>query len=267
MIKRSINCLLMAILLCTSSQAFGQNDKLDVDFSADVMSRYVWRGTQFGGNSPSLQPSMSVTYKGLEFGAWAAYSLTGSNTAQELDLYVTYTLPNELFSFTLTDYYFPTETDDYNYFEYNNDRTGHVVEGMISFNGTEKIPFGLTFAVNFWGADAIRLGDNSTKDDFNKKTGLQYSSYLELSYTRTLNNNVGFNAFIGANLTEAKASDVNAGYVGENGYYGTKSGIVNLGCTLTKDVVISDKISFPVSASLITNPADEKIYLVFGLSF
>jgi hypothetical protein len=266
MIKRSINCLLMALLLCTSSYSFGQNDKLDVDLSADVMSRYVWRGTQFGGNSPSLQPSMSVTYRGLEFGAWGAYSLGGTNSGQELDLYLKYTLPNERFSLTITDYYFPTENEDYKYFEYNNDRTGHVMEGMISFNGTEKIPFGLTLAVNFWGADAIRLGDNPAKADFNKKTGLQYSSYLELSYTRTLSNNIDFNAFIGANLTEAKAS-ANTGFVGENGYYGSKSGIVNLGCTLTKNVAISDKISFPVSASLITNPADEKIYLVFGFSF
>ena len=267
MIKKSVNCLLIALLFFTSSYSFGQKKKLDVNFSADVMSRYVWRGTQFGGNSPSLQPSMSVTYEGFEFGAWGAYSLSGANSGQELDLYVSYTLPNELFSLTLTDYYFPNETEDYKYFEYNNNRTGHVMEGMLSFNGTEKIPFGLTFALNFWGADAAKLGDDPSKADFNTKTGLQYSSYLELTYSHNLDNNITLDAFIGASLNNAKKANTSTGFIGESGYYGSKAGVVNLGCKLSKEVAINEKLTLPVSASLITNPVDEKIYFVLGLSF
>jgi hypothetical protein len=267
MMKRSVFYLLVALTFGTYNYSLGQDNNVKIDFSADVMSRYVWRGTQFGGNTPSLQPAMTMTWKGIEVGAWAAYSLSGSNTGQELDLYLKYTLPNEKFSFTLTDYYFPTEGNDYNYYEFNNDKTGHVIEGMISFNGTEKIPFGLTFAVNFWGADATKLGDNPSHVDFNQKTGLQYSSYLELTYSHTMKNNVSLNAFVGANLTTAKKVNSQTGFQGETGYYGSNSGIVNLGFTLSKEVTINEQISLPVSASLITNPVDEKVYLVFGFSF
>ncbi|MBI9060076.1 MAG: hypothetical protein JEZ01_20080 [Labilibaculum sp.] len=265
--KRSGVYLLLAFMLSISSYSFGQKEKAALDFGADVMSRYVWRGTQFGGTSPSLQPSASLSYKGWELGAWGAYSLGGNNAGQEFDLYLGYTFAKEQFSLTVTDYYFPTEGEDYNYFEFDNDLTGHVLEGTFSFNGNDKIPFGLMVAINFWGADAIALGDNPNATDFNQKTGLQYSTYTELSYSRKMANNVTLNAFLGMNLTKPTKAKTSTGFNGESGYYGSKAGVVNLGLTLSKEVTINEKLSLPVSASVITNPVDEKIYFVFGFSF
>jgi len=267
MMKRSGAYLLFAIILGFSSYSFGQKENPELDFGADVMSRYVWRGTQFGGTSPSLQPSVNVSYKGWELGAWGAYSLGGNNEDQEFDLYLSYSFAKNQFSLILTDYYFPTEGDDYNYFEFNNDLTGHVLEGTFSFNGNDKIPFGLLVAVNFWGNDAITVEDNPTAADFNQKTGLQYSTYAELSYSHSLAKDVSLDAFLGVNLTNPKDNNIANGFNGESGYYGSSAGVVNLGITLSKEVAVNEKLSLPVSASVITNPEAEKIYFVFGFSF
>ena len=41
----------------------------DVGFGADMVSRYVWRGTDFG-NAVSVQPGMSYSTVSVEVGAW-----------------------------------------------------------------------------------------------------------------------------------------------------------------------------------------------------
>ncbi|RUT79166.1 TorF family putative porin [Ancylomarina longa] len=262
--KRSGAFLLLLLFVGINSYSFGQKENPKLDFSADVMSRYIWRGSQFGGNSPSLQPSVNLSWNGLELGAWGAYSLGGTNNAQEFDLYLGYTFLKDLMSITLTDYYFPIEGANYDYFEFNHNKTGHVLEGTIGFNGNEKIPFGFLLAVNFWGADAASISEGSS--NINQKTGIQYSTYAEISYSHSMSNDVDFNTFIGFNLTDPKTANPNSGFNGESGYYGSKAGIVNLGCTLTKNVEINDKFSLPVSASIITNPVDKKIFFVFGFS-
>ena len=72
-------------------------------------------------------------------------------TVQETDLYLSYAF-REMLTFTVTDYFLPDEAiSNNNYFEYNKDKTGHVLESSLSFNGTEKIPFSLLAAINLWG--------------------------------------------------------------------------------------------------------------------
>ena len=56
-----------------------------VDLGADLVSRYVWRGTDFG-NSASVQPYLSVGFAGVEAGAWASYPITAAG-ANENDLH------------------------------------------------------------------------------------------------------------------------------------------------------------------------------------
>ena len=43
-----------------------------VDLGADIMSRYVWRGTDFG-NSAAIQPGLSYSKEGFTVGAWGAW--------------------------------------------------------------------------------------------------------------------------------------------------------------------------------------------------
>jgi hypothetical protein len=268
--KKLVTSLLLIIILFFGNQVLAQDatpkaNKASISMGADVMSRYIWRGSQFGGNSPSLQPSLSIGYGNLTFGAWGAYSLSGSNTGQEFDLSLNYTFLNNALTAGICDYYFPDESGDYQYFNWNNDATGHVLEASLGFNGTDKLPLTFLAAVNFYGADAIKVNNDPYSPDFNSKDGIKYSNYFELGYSFNVND-ISCNAFMGGTLNQVKKADNFTGYVGETGYYGTGPGIVNLGITATKSIPVTEKFSLPLSASIITNPQTQKVFFVFGFS-
>ncbi len=243
--------LLLLFIALQGGLLYGQQDSVDtkhpLSITLDLMSRYVWRGTDYGG-SPSIQPGISYSLAGFTFGTWGAYT-TNNPGVQEVDLFLSYSIKN-MFSLTVTDYFFPDEGSNYNYFEYGEIRTGHVLEGSLSFDGTDKLPLSIFVATNFYGADAQRLNADSTS------AGIQYSTYAEAAYTFKY-----FNVFMGFNLTYPDTER------GEIGYYGTSIGVINLGLTASKKIRITDKFSLPVTASIITNPQAEKIYLVAGFSF
>ncbi len=240
--------------------------KIKLDLSCDLMSRYVWRGSQFGGNSPSIQPGIEANYKFLTFGVWGAYSTGGINASQEVDLYLSANFFNDKFTAIITDYYFPSNTINYNYFAYG-DKTGHVLEAGLLFNGTDKIPFSFSAYLNFYGNDAYKTGDNpSDTTTFNKNIGNQFSNYFELAYNKSFST-FDLSTFIGFTLTDQKAADSTIGYDGESGFYGKGAGVVNLGFTLSKGLQITKNYSLPLTASFIVNPNSESIYLVFGFSF
>jgi hypothetical protein len=112
---------LIALMLVSSSAYAG------FGISADLVSRYVWRGTDFG-NSASIQPNLSFTTGGLEIGAWASYALT-SSAADENDLYITYSIGD--LGLTLTDYYFPQSGDVFNY---KDEDSIHFLEASASYS-------------------------------------------------------------------------------------------------------------------------------------
>jgi len=241
--------------------AFSQEES-PVQLGADAMSRYIWRGVNLGGSSPSLQPWIKYNMKSkdsnhvLSLGAWGAYTFS-ETTNQEVDLYLTYTFKNVV-SLTVTDYFFPIDNsfdNRNNYFDYNKDSTSHVFEGVISFNGTEKIPFTFLFGMNFYGNDARKINDDGS-------TGKIFmTKYVELGYKKNIKG-VDFNAFVGAALDKPNKDR------GELGFYGNKTaGVINLGLKVSKSIQISDKYSLPVQASIITNPEAENIFMVFGISF
>jgi len=268
--KNLYTSLLFIIILFFGNQLWAKDatqkaTKVSFEMGADVMSRYIWRGSQFGGNSPSLQPSVSVGYGNLTLGAWGAYSLSGSNTGQEFDLSLNYTFLNDALTAGICDYYFPDESADYQYFNWNKDATGHVLEASLLFNGTDKLPLTLLVAVNFYGADAITVNDDPSSPGFNSRDGIKYSNYFELGYSFNVND-ISCNAFMGGTLNQVRKSDNLIGYVGETGYYGTGPGIVNLGITATKSLPVMEKFSLPLSASIITNPQTQKVFFVFGFS-
>jgi len=251
----------VALFASIAANGFSQ-DESPVQFGADVMSRYIWRGVNLGGSSPSLQPWVKYNMKSkdsdhaLSLGAWGAYTFSQTSN-QEVDLYLTYTYKNAI-SLTITDYFFPgyySSDNRNNFFNYDKDSTCHVFEGLISFNGTEKIPFTFLFAMNFYGNDARKVNsDGSTGKIFMTK-------YVELGYKKNIKG-VDFNPFIGAALDKPNKDK------GELGYFGNKtSGVVNLGLKVSKSIQISDKYALPVQASIITNPEAENIFMVFGISF
>ena len=79
----------------------------EVTIGADVVSRYVWRGTDYG-NAAAVQPSIETTIGPVALGAWGSWSISpgpADASGNECDLYASTTVgPVGL---TLTDYFFP----------------------------------------------------------------------------------------------------------------------------------------------------------------
>jgi len=206
-----------------------QDDESPFSTGADLVSRYVWRGLNFG-SSPSLQPFLKYSKGNYGIGAWGAYTTSINAPAQEMDLYAYYTI-SDIFTVTLTDYFFPTDGAANNYFEYNNDLTGHVFEGMVSFEGTEDLPLTVAAAINFYGTD-------------------NQSMYFEAGYSfKHIDAVLGFGNYAYT-------------MTGDGGIEG-----VNLGITTSNEIKITDDYSLPVSGSLIVNPNTENVFLVLGVSF
>jgi len=131
------------LFLLINTSAFAQ-----VDFGADVVSRYIFRGLDFG-NAVSAQPFLSFSTGDLKIGAWGSYAFSdgGSGTgANENDLYITYSYEN--FSVTVTDYYFP-EGLKFGFFG-NDTSAAHILEGSLS---AEFTGFSIMAAYNFYGFD------------------------------------------------------------------------------------------------------------------
>ena len=115
--------LTLVLLLPAASYA-------DFGIGADIYSRYVWRGTDFG-NSASVQPALSFSVGGFEVGAWASYPISSDVTSMgsnENDLYLSYSIGG--FGATVTDYYFPEGGQVFNY---KSDDGFHFLEASLSY--------------------------------------------------------------------------------------------------------------------------------------
>ena len=259
---------LFAFFLTVNSalaQSKAANTKTDLDFGVGIYSRYVWRGTRYGGDSPNIQPEIKFSYNNFEIQAWGAYSTGGINSFQETDLILQYSFIHDMFTAVISDYYFLNENRDYNYFNYRKDSTGHLFEGGLCFNGTKKLPLTLNAYFNFYGADAVRLGNNpSDTATFNKKTGIQFSDYFELGYNLTIKT-TDLNFFLGFTFSNPKKPDSSTGFIGEKGFYGNNAGVVNIGFTVSKSIKITKNYSIGLNSSLLANPETERVFLVFGI--
>jgi hypothetical protein len=251
-----------ALFVILSVNLFGQdaNDSKESPFSfgSDFVNRYIWRGVNLGDNTPSIQPNMSLNFgsekHAFSLSTFGAYSMGGQHL-QEGDLILSYTF-NEILTLSVTDYFFPSDDilGSNRYFNYDKDKTGHVYEGLLSFNGTEKIPFSLMFAMNFYGADARKINTDGSD------AGIFMSKYVEIGYTKEYKN-LSMNLFIGGTIDDPDETK------GEMGFYGNQSyGVINMGCKLTKEVKITENFSLPLQSQIIINPEQERIFLVFGFS-
>ena len=204
---------------------------------ADVVSRYVWRGTDFG-ESMSFQPSLAFSAGGFEIGTWASYSVSADGASgNEHDLYAAYSfdLGNESsLSLGVTDYYFPAP-DGTNWSNFDGDGDGaHWIELMGSFSGPSSFPLTLS---------GLLMVHNDPDG----------SLYLEASYPVSAPGvDLGITLGMAANKSD---------------FYSVDSfSLINLGLSAAKDLPITDSFALPLSVSYILNPTHERSYLVFGIS-
>lgn len=207
-------------------------DKVEASVGADLVSGYIWRGQDLGG--VSLQPSLSVGYKGFSLGAWGSVGLESKDT-KELDLTLGYSTGG--FSVSATDYFF---NGGPGYFHYGSHNTSHVFEAQLGYD------FGVVavnWYTNFAGADGVKAnGDRA------------YSSYVSVAAPFKLGG-LDWTAEIGATPWETS-------FYGANGF-----AVCDLSLGASKDIKITDSFSLPLFAKATWNPRTEGAYFVVGLSF
>jgi hypothetical protein len=233
---RKINLLfLLTIVFISFSNLSAQTE---ISLGADLVSRYVWRGTDFG-NSPSIQPTLAISYSGFEIGTWGAYQLgrdTNVLPADEIDFFVGYSvgIGNTTLNLLATDYYYPNSGNKFGNFK--NDGLGsHIIETTASLSGPESLPLYISASINVYNE-------------------VDNSAYFEIGYSTSLQNTT-LSFFAGATTG------------GDNLYYGTSNfNVINVGVTAVKDIKVSEDFSFPIFGSFILNPNQEIAYFVFGIS-
>jgi len=234
-----------------------------LNFGADIMSRYIWRGYDLG-NSPAIQPNLYFSWEGLNIGSWGSYAFASHSIMiddttvmdmgnySEIDLYISYTY--KWFTLMFFDYFTMNglnPNDGNKYFDYNNNTTGHTFEVCLTFEGGEKFPLIVSAATLVDGDDKNQ--DSTGIYGFGDKNN--FSTYFEAAYRFQFKKiELELKPFIG-------------GTPFGSSWYGPYGGIINLGLTATKEIPVTDKYSIPVQASLITNPQAQSVFLVFGISF
>jgi hypothetical protein len=234
--KTTLLTLFAFLLIFANAQNPPENSTLNTDLGFDFVNRYLWRGTIVNA-SPNLQPYLGLEYKGFNFGAWGSYATDGQFA--EVDLFLSYSY--EGLTLTLNDYY--TENEDsllqFDNFNFNDDKTNHALEFMVNYEFGEKLPLTLSAATIFYGNDKDEKGNN------------YYSTWLQANYTFKLND-YDLDVFVGA--TPAKS------------IYNSKEGnVAEIGAKLSKSIDISEKFSIPMSVALVTNPAEENIFMILSI--
>ena len=218
----------LALLLSAAAPAAAQQFNL----GADVVSRYVWRGTDYG-ESASVQPVLSFAAGGFEVGTWASYAMNPEGApANEHDIWASYTAGPVTLG--ITDYYFPNVSPDFFDFDGNGDGS-HSIEAFASVTGPASLPLSL-----FAGYFAHNDPDGSI--------------YLNLSYPLSVDG-IDLSVGVGASAVESAL-------------YGTEGfGIVEINLAASKSIPLTDAFSLPLSVAYILNPYAEKSFLVLGVSF
>ncbi len=235
--------IVLTVSLITNLNA-QDTKKNSLKVSSDFVSSYIWRGA-ICDLSPNIQPTLAFTKGGFEIGAWGSTNFSGSY--KEVDLCALYTIKG--FTIGVYDYYWPAGWSTKNYFKYDKDKTGHIIEGMLKYSGPEAFPLTITASSWVYGDDkfsAVEYPTDSTKWGDNR-----YSSYFELLYPLKISDN---------------KLEVYLGMTPQKGYYGNGLGVINMGFTGYRNIKITDNFELPVKASLIANPQAEKVFFVLGIT-
>jgi hypothetical protein len=207
----------------------------NLSLSLEVKSRYAWRGS-LATRSWNMQPTLEYSgIKNLTLGAWGCYTV--SNEYAEVDLYAAYSVgPVRL---SVYDYFNPMPNEgaqNHHFFNFDKKVTGHLIDATIDYS-FGSLPLKLMASTIVYGADLNDSGSN------------RYSTYLEATYSHTLNSGQTIDYFVGG--TPFK------------GLYYSNANVVNLGVKVSQKLKIGS-YTLPVNGSIIVNPARGNIYFIVG---
>lgn len=224
----------LSILCINTSRA---QEKISASFGGDFVSSYVWRGIKQAG--ASIQPSLNIGYKNFSLGSWASTDIASAG-AKEVDFTASY--ENSGIKVAVTDYWWDGE-GAFRYLSYPDDSyNGHYLETAISYTLGNSFPLSISW-------NTFVLGKGNKKTDGKNS----YSTYIELGYPFTIG---GLDMGISTGFTPWTSTVYNT-----DGFKFTSIQINS-----SKNIRVSDSISFPIWGSIIANPAHEDIHFVLGVS-
>jgi hypothetical protein len=240
---------LILIIVMLSTAVVSAQDGISVNTSVDLYNRYIWRGLDIA-NTPSAQPSLSVSGYGFELGTWGAYTLSNeASGSDEIDFWLSYTYPlSNGISLTAlaTDYYFPNA--GIKFFNFNNHDA--VVDDTIPDPGAHTVEIGLSIV----GPGSFPITFSGYINVYNEAGN---NTYFQLDYPFSVNE-TELGVFCGLTTGSEDNPD----------YYGTDElALINLGVSAVRNINISDSFSLPLTVSFILNPKAEISYFIAGISF
>ncbi|MGB0260443.1 MAG: hypothetical protein ACPF99_03430 [Flavobacteriaceae bacterium] len=153
-------------LVIASFAILSTHDVKAQDIGADLVSKYVWRGGDFG--EAAIQPYISTSIgENVEVGVWASYALTDDGLS-ELDPYISVSLGS--FGITATNYTFPGADGYPGAFDFDGLEISATAEvGPVTllggyFTELEDMYFEASFGLGDFGV-AIGAGDNAYSTD------------------------------------------------------------------------------------------------------
>ncbi len=201
------------------------------DAGFDFYTSYLWRGAKFG-TGPAFQPWVEAGFGGFAIGAWGSIC-SSYDEALEMDMYVSYGFDFGL-SIGVTDYYFGGDWFDPQY--------THSIEPMVSF---ETGGFSITAA--------YMLLSGVEEDEASGIEGVDFGEegdvYFEAGYAWD-----HVNVAVGAGDGQ---------YVSDDDDFM----LCNLTVGTSKEIVLSEKFSLPLSAAVTWNPSTGGFYIAAGVSF
>ena len=213
----------------------GAQEKVEPLYGGEIVSKYVWRGQDYGG--VAVQPYAGLSYKGFSFTVWSSLGFTNDDVA-EVDLILEYT--NGGFIASITDCWSSYYGSGDKYFAYGANSTCHVFEALV---GYDFGPVNVAWSTNFAGADGVTPKGNRA-----------YASYCSVAAPFSLltidwEGGVGFTPW---------ASDY---YAGATGF-----AVCEISLSGAREFRISDSFSFSILAKGVYNPAINKFYFSAGIS-
>lgn len=205
------------------------NKGLHASAGMELVSRYFWRGHLLS-KSAAIQPFIEVGHGNFTAGIW------GSSTIKplkwhETNIYLNYEW-NSLF-ISVNDYFvIQPENQSAMFTDLRQETTGHIMELIAGFSGTERVPFRLMAGYNFFG-DRTR------------------SVYIEAALMKTFIN-LDFELF--------------SGYTPHTGYYhDTISGITSTGIVVTRNLYSAKNIAVPMKVYMIYSPIIRRLFMIFSI--
>lgn len=232
MYKSFIFSVCLSLLsLCLTAQV----PKYTCNINAELTSKYVWRGQEYG-TSPTLFSSLQFQYQHINAALIGGYALNGSH--QEVDICIGYQYKNIYIG--LSDYYYPSavgKTD--NYWDVSK-LTGHYGELYAMYQPT-RLPLQLLLSTYVYGADK------------NNKQQNAYSTYAEANYTFTIGNT--------QQLTLGCGTALNKGLYTK---YTDAPRVVNTFVCYQNKLSIKQK-QIPVTCAFIYNPYINKSFITSSI--